>query len=192
MTAPVRLALVWHMHQPSYRDALTGRTLLPWTRLHATKDYADMVTALRRHPRVHATFNVTPILLEQLDAIAGGDADRFLGRHFFSVNPTHMLEPYPRYRELRERCAAVFGPRGGREIPLTPEEIRDLQTWFHLAWVDPEYRGEEPVRSLFAKGRGFTEDEKTALLDWGVALAARTVEVYREAWAAGQIEISTS
>ena len=210
MTAPVRLALVWHMHQPSYRDALTGRTLLPWTRLHATKDYADMVTALRRHPRVHATFNVTPILLEQLDAIAGGDADlylelarrpaadvtleeqRFLGRHFFSVNPTHMLEPYPRYRELRERCALVFGPRGGRVTPLTADEIRDLQTWFHLAWVDPEYRGEEPVRSLFAKGRGFTEDEKTALLDWGVALAARVVGVYREGEASGQIEVSTS
>jgi alpha-amylase/alpha-mannosidase (GH57 family) len=210
MAAPVRLALVWHMHQPSYRDALTGRTLLPWTRLHATKDYADMVTALRRHPRVHATFNLTPVLLEQLDAIASGDADlylelarkeaasvtpeeqRFLARHFFSVNPVHMLEPYPRYRELRERCARAVGPRGPRERPLAPDEIRDLQTWFHLAWVDPEYRGEEPIRSLFRKGGGFTEEEKRGLLDWGVALAGRVVDVYRDAARAGQIEIATS
>ena len=210
MAGPVRLALVWHMHQPSYRDALTGRTLLPWTRLHATKDYADMVTALRRHPRVHATFNLTPVLLEQLDAIAAGDSDlylelarkpaetltpdeqRFLARYFFSVNPSRMLDPYPRYRELRDRCARAVGPRGPRERPLTPEEIRDLQTWFHLAWIDPGYRGEEPMRSLLAKGERFTEEEKGALLDWGVRLAGRVVDVYREAVQARQIEIATS
>jgi alpha-amylase/alpha-mannosidase (GH57 family) len=210
MAGPVLLALVWHMHQPSYRDALTGRTLLPWTRLHATKDYADMVTVLRRHPPVHATFNLTPVLLEQLEAIASGETDlylelarkpaeavtgeeqHFLARHFFSVSETLMLDPYPRYRELKARCAPAAGPRGSREPRLTPEEIRDLQTWFHLAWVDPEYRSVEPIRSLFAKGRGFTEAEKGALLEWGVALAARVVEVYREAAAAGQIEITTS
>jgi len=211
MADSVLLALVWHMHQPSYRDALTGRVLLPWTRLHATKDYGDMVSVLRRHPRVHATFNLTPVLLDQLEAIASGESDtfldlartraeeltpeeqRFLSRHFFSVNPARMLEPYPRYRELRTRAAAVIGgPRLPREQPLTPEEIRDLQTWFHLVWVDPEYRDQEPIRSLFKKGRGFTEEEKRSLLDWGVALASRVVEVYRDAMGSGQIEISTS
>src|SRR6266850_4773525 len=211
MAAPVRLALVWHMHQPCYRDALTGRTLLPWTRLHATKDYGDMVTVLRRHPRVHATFNLTPVLLDQLEAIASGDSDlyldlarkpadrltaeeqRFLARHFFSVNESRMLEPYPRYRELKARCGiAAGGARGSRERPLTGQELRDLQTWFHLAWVDPEYRSEEPIRSLFAKGRDFTEEEKKSLLDWGVALAARVIEVYGDAARSGQIEISTS
>src|SRR5262245_58127114 len=130
MAGTTLLSLVWHMHQPCYRDALTGRTLLPWTRLHATKDYADMVTALRRHPRVRATFNLTPVLLSQLDAISTGDADlylelarksaaevtaeeqRFLARHFFSVNPARMLDPYPRYRELKARAAFSSGPRG--------------------------------------------------------------------------------
>jgi alpha-amylase/alpha-mannosidase (GH57 family) len=210
MAGPVLLALVWHMHQPSYRDALTGRTLLPWTRLHATKDYADMVTVLRRHPRVHATFNLTPVLLEQLDAIASGETDRFLelarkpadavtpeeqrflARNFFSVNEARMLAPHPRYRELQARSALTAGPRGPKEPRLTTEEIRDLQTWFHLAWVDPEYRTEEPIRALLAKGRGFTEAEKKALLDWGVALAARVVDVYREAAGSGQIELTTS
>lgn len=211
MAERVRLALMWHMHQPSYRDALTGRTLLPWTRLHATKDYGDMVTVLGRHPTVHATFNLTPVLLDQLEAIAGGGSDlysdlarkdaasvtpeeqRFLARHFFSVGEAHMLDPYPRYRELKARCgAASCGPRVSREEPLTAAEIRDLQTWFYLAWVDPEYRGEDPIRSLFAKGRGFTEAEKRSLLDWGTALAARIVGIYGDAERAGQIEIATS
>lgn len=211
MAEPTLLALVWHMHQPSYRDALTGRILLPWTRLHATKDYGDMVSALRRHPRVHATFNLTPVLLDQLEAIASGASDdfldlarkpaesltaeeqRFLTRHFFSVNPTRMLEPHPRYRELKARSAtAPGGARAARERPLAPDEIRDLQTWFHLAWVDPMYWNEEPIRSLLQKGRGFTEAEKQSLLDWGVACAARVIEIYRDGARSGQIEIATS
>ncbi len=170
-----------------------------------------MVTVLRRHPSVHATFNLTPVLLDQLEAMASGDPDlyldlarkdavsvtpeeqRFLARHFFSVDEARMLEPYPRYRELKARCAAAAGgPRGPREQPLTPAEIRDLQTWFYLVWVDPEYRSEEPIRSLFAKGRGFTEAEKRSLLDWGTALAARIIGIYGEAERAGQIEIATS
>ncbi|TMQ53234.1 MAG: hypothetical protein E6K74_10415 [Candidatus Eisenbacteria bacterium] len=211
MAEPTLLALVWHMHQPSYRDALSGRVLLPWTRLHATKDYGDMVSALRPHPRVHATFNLTPVLLDQLEAIASGTSDdfldlarkpaesltpeeqRFLTRHFFSVNPERMLEPHPRYRELKARSSTPQGgARAPREPPLTPDEIRDLQTWFHLAWVDPMYRDEEPIRSLLQKGRGFTEAEKRSLLDWGVACAARVIGTYRDAASTGQIEIATS
>ena len=211
MAEPTLLALVWHMHQPSYRDALSGRVLLPWTRLHATKDYGDMVSALRPHPRVHATFNLTPVLLDQLEAIASGVSDdfldlarkpaesltpeeqRFLIRHFFSVNPVRMLEPHPRYRELKARSSTPQGgARAPREPPLTPDEIRDLQTWFHLAWVDPMYRDEEPIRSLLQKGRGFTEAEKRSLLDWGVACAARVIGTYRDAASTGQIEIATS
>src|SRR2546427_11925546 len=129
MPDPIRLALVWHMHQPSYRDAETGTFLLPWTRLHATKDYRDMAALLRRYPRVHATFNLTPILLEQLDAIARGGRDpylevarrpaaelteaerRFLAERFFDVNDQRMLQPHEPYRELLSR--AREGPPEG-------------------------------------------------------------------------------
>ena len=39
MTESARLpvVLLWHMHQPQYRDALTGQYVLPWTYLHAIK-----------------------------------------------------------------------------------------------------------------------------------------------------------
>ncbi len=39
----IHLAVLWHMHQPQYRDPETGEYVLPWTRLHATKDYWGMV-----------------------------------------------------------------------------------------------------------------------------------------------------
>jgi alpha-amylase/alpha-mannosidase (GH57 family) len=31
----IRLALLWHMHQPFYQDLATGEHILPWVRMHA-------------------------------------------------------------------------------------------------------------------------------------------------------------
>jgi alpha-amylase/alpha-mannosidase (GH57 family) len=203
---PILLALVWHMHQPSYFHAPAGRALLPWVRLHATKDYRDMADRLRSYPRVHCTFNLTPVLLDQIERIAAGDEDEALRlarltpaeltpadraavlRDFFSVHRERMLEPRPRYRELQRRASEE---RSGGP-PLGEAEVRDLQTWFHLAWIDPIYAAEEPIRSIIAKGEGFTEEEKRAVLAFGIELAGSVIGAYREAVVAGQIELTTS
>ena len=68
----VNLVILWHMHQPQYRDPATGQYLLPWTRLHALKDYWGMVKILEEFPRVHATFNFVPLLAEQIEEYASG------------------------------------------------------------------------------------------------------------------------
>jgi len=161
-----------------------------------------MVRAVARTPRVRVTFNLTPVLLEQLDAIGKGCSDpyldaartpaasltaaqaSFLLARFFDVNHDRMLSPFPRYRELFERREA-----GGT---FTADDLRDLQVWFHLAWVDPTFREAEPLRSLVEKGRGFTEAEKGTVLDWGVACARDAASDYREAAAGGQVELTTS
>ena len=70
----VHLVVLWHMHQPQYRDPESGRYVLPWTRLHAIKDYWGMVALLREFPDVRVTFNLVPSLLVQLEAFAAGRA----------------------------------------------------------------------------------------------------------------------
>src|ERR1700687_2387914 len=76
---PLSVLFLWHQHQPLYKDALTNRYELPWVRLHATKDYYDMVALLDEFPTVKANFNLVPSLLIQLDDYAQGKAeDRFL------------------------------------------------------------------------------------------------------------------
>ncbi len=211
MAERIRLAVVWHLHQPSYRDGLTGRVLLPWTRLHATKDYRDMVDILRGVPDVHVTFNLTPSLLEQLEAIAAGEGDAYVDlarkpaasltsddqemmlRQFFHAHAERMIDPHARYRELRDHAHALrSGIRSAAATPYTLEDWRDLQVWFYLAWVDPLYRTEEPMRSLLAKGRGFSEQEKGSLLDWGTWCAGEVIPAYRDAAARGQVELITS
>lgn len=61
------LNLYWHMHQPDYRDLATNEYVLPWTYLHAIKDYSDMAYHLEINPEARVSFNFVPILLEQLD-----------------------------------------------------------------------------------------------------------------------------
>src|SRR5450631_4660450 len=69
-SARLPVVLLWHMHQPQYRDALSGQYVLPWTYLHAIKDYVDMAAHLVAAPAARAVVNFTPVLIEQLEEIA--------------------------------------------------------------------------------------------------------------------------
>src|SRR5262245_55939014 len=210
-----RVALLWHMHQPFYEDLVTGEHILPWVRLHALKDYYGMVALLREFPGVRMTFNLVPSLLVQLEAFAGNRArDRdlelslkpaatltgadveFMLENFFHAQRQRMIDAYPRYLELLLRRGA-----GSRAAPhqhsstarFSSDDLRDLQVWHKLAWIDPYYLdGDARVRALVAKGRGFSEQDKTVLREVELELLNRVIPEYREAAARGQIEISAS
>src|SRR5579864_7227622 len=65
-TPAIHLLFLWHMHQPYYKDLVTGQYRLPWVRLHALKDYYGMVKLLDEFPGLHQTFNLVPSLITQL------------------------------------------------------------------------------------------------------------------------------
>src|SRR6266852_6880501 len=115
----IRLLFLWHMHQPYYKDLVTGQYRLPWVRLHALKDYYGMVKLLDEFPGMHQTFNLVPSLIAQLqDYVAGKASDPFLDvaakpandlgleekrfalQYLFQANVDNMIGRYPRYREL--------------------------------------------------------------------------------------------
>src|SRR6201998_1730813 len=117
----VHLVVLWHMHQPQYRDPETGCYVLPWTRLHALKDYWGMVKLLEEFPKFHATFNVVPALGLQLEEYASGtfnepwfelafrDAEKLckeakseILQRAFQVNHERLLSRWPRFLELYE------------------------------------------------------------------------------------------
>ncbi|MFK5986053.1 MAG: glycoside hydrolase family 57 protein [Pseudomonadota bacterium] len=72
------IVLCWHMHQPEYRDRLNNEYQLPWTYLHAIKDYTDMAAHIEENPKARAVVNFTPTLLEQLDDYSSR-LEQFLG-----------------------------------------------------------------------------------------------------------------
>jgi alpha-amylase/alpha-mannosidase (GH57 family) len=211
-----QIAILWHMHQPFYEDLATGEHILPWVRLHALKDYYGMVALLREFPSVKVTFNLVPSLLVQLEAFAAGrareryldlslkpsvdldDADiEFIVASFFDAQRQHLIDPHPRYAELlalrggwstvslSERRTAI-----GR---FSRDDLRDLQVWQKLAWIDPLYWDRDSrVRQLAAKGRGFTEDDKHLLREVELEILGKVIPEYRDAADRGQIEISAS
>src|SRR3970040_1058142 len=72
--AKIQLVLLWHMHQPYYKDLVAGQYRLPWVRLHALKDYYGMVAMLEEFPARPVTFNLVPSLLLQREDYAAGTA----------------------------------------------------------------------------------------------------------------------
>ena len=57
------LAIYWHMHQPVYE--IEGTYLMPWARLHAVKDYLDMILVLEKFPKLKLNFDVVPALMDK-------------------------------------------------------------------------------------------------------------------------------
>jgi len=205
--APLKVAILWHMHQPNYQEPDSARMVLPWVRLHATKDYLDMPLAASEFDNVKVTFNLVPSLIDQLQLYLNGGTDRHLElsrmpardltqEHraeildsFFSSHPRYMIEPHDRYNELYRKMKKNIGDTILPAL-FTSEEIRDLQVWSNLTWVDPVFRAEEPVKSLLDKGKHYTEEEKQALLDWQLTLLARVIPTYKELYERGRIDIS--
>jgi len=196
------------MHQPNYREPHSDRLSMPWVRLHALKDYLDMPLAAAKFENVRVTFNLVPSLLDQLELYLDGGTDRHLElsraaveqlpphlrlellESFFLANPSQMIEPYPRYRALYKKYKSGAGDRETLASLFSSAEIRDLQVWSNLAWVDPRFRDEEPVASLLARGRHFEEAEKQALLDWQRKLIGRILPTYKRLQQEGKIEVS--
>src|ERR1700716_3626564 len=178
-----RVALLWHMHQPYYEDLATHEHILPWVRLHALKDYYGMVALLREFPGVRMTFNLVPSLLVQLEEFAADRArDRFLElslkpaldlndhdidfilENFFHAQRQHMIDVHPRYAELlslRGGTLPTAADRRAAAARFTRDDLRDLQVWHKLAWIDPIYLdGDARARALVSKARAFTEEDK--------------------------------
>ncbi len=214
MNRPLHVALVWHMHQPYYKDLVTERYILPWVRLHGTKDYYDMVKVLEDYPQVRQTFNVVPSLASQIMDYANGSAqDRYIDltlkapeeldaaekveilTTFFYANHDHMVRPYPRYADLLNKRGPDENPerlaRAARYF--TNQDFIDLQVWFNLAWCDPLFMRTDPViKGLVEKGRDYDHEDKVALIDRHRAILGMILPEYRAAAERGQVELTTT
>ena len=210
----VRLAFLWHMHQPPYQEAETGEVLMPWVRLHATRAYYDMAWILERHPQVRCTVNFTPVLLEQLDAYVEGTAhDRFLDltdrpvadlgpeerqailRSFFMVNWERHVQPVPRYWDLLQKRGRDVRHADVARLAasFTEAELTDLQVHFNLAWMGFGARADdEGIRALHEKGRDYSREDVAYLLAAQRRILAQIVPRWRALAAREQVELSST
>ncbi len=161
----LRVLLLWHMHQPFYKDLVSGEYRLPWVRLHALKDYYGMVKLLEEFPRVHQNFNIVPSLAAQIEDYNSGvfkdqfwevaakpageltlDEKQFALTYFFQAHGEQMIGRYPRYRRLWEQVRAAGADPGNAAITFGERDYRDLQVLSQLAWFDEYYLAEPAVQ----------------------------------------------
>ncbi len=200
----LNLAFIFHMHQPYYKDLLTQETELPWVRLHGVKDYLDMLQILEKYPKIHQTFNLVPSLLEQIEDYTNRNIqDKFLLvsykaaaeltqnekafilANFFSINKDRVISNHPRYYEL------YFKKQN--KLDFTTQDYLDLQVWFNLAWIDPSFRLKIPeLKSLLAKARFFSEEDKHLLLDKQLVILEEIIPSYKRFSCGNQVELSVT
>jgi alpha-amylase/alpha-mannosidase (GH57 family) len=198
------------MHQPFYKDLISGEYKLPWTRMHALKDYYGMVHLLAEFPNIRQTFNLVPSMMVQVAEYAAGTAadpflqlalkpaesltDRerdFLLQHSFYSDPYRMIYRYPRYGELFDAWRAQKNA-GSRSL-FGPQEFRDLQMWSQLAWFDEEFQAhDEEVRAWVERGRNFTLADQRRMGEKQREIVGKVLPEYQRLAATGQIEISTT
>ncbi len=222
MSAEPRLNLVlcWHMHQPQYRDLRSGLYHLPWTYLHAIKDYTDMAALLEATPQARAVVNFAPILLEQIsdyarqtrnflahgtpltdplltalvtpNAPAAEEQRLALIKTCLRVNREHLILPFPGYRALADIAALVL-EQPECVIYLSDQYFADIVTWYHLAWLgETVRRADVRVHHLVKKGCGYTPEERRGLLEIIAGLLGNVIPRYRALAERGQVELSVT
>ncbi len=211
-TSPtIRLVLLWHMHQPFYKDMVSGEYRLPWVRLHALKDYYGMVKLLDEFPDVHQNFNLVPSLVAQIQDYASGLAHdpffdlvakpakdltqrerNFALQYLFQANPVNMIGRYPRYRELWELYRSKSDTAEGAESYFTTRDYADLQVLSQLAWFDEFFLTEPDIAALVEKDEDFTEDDQKFVVGKERELVAKVLPAYAAAAKRGGIELSAT
>ena len=210
-TGTLRVVLLWHMHQPYYKNLVTGEYRLPWVRLHASKDYYGMVKLLDEFPQVHQNFNIVPSLVSQIEDYVSGlfhepfydvaakpaaelspDERRFALQYLFQANIGQMIGRYPRYRDLYERFKSAGEDAGRAESHFSTRDYTDLQVLSQLAWLDEYWLAQPDVKELISKGENFTTADQQFVLAKQKEVIRAVLPAYRDAAKKGSIELSAT
>ncbi len=212
------LNLYWHMHQPDYRDTVSNEYVLPWTYLHAIKDYSDMAFHLEANPKARVTFNFVPILLEQLedysmqfkqntmrdpllsllvhDNLAGlsDEQCKLVVQSCFKSHHEKMLSPFPHYQRLLQIYQLVEKTASNDDFHyLSGQYKADLLVWYHLAWCGESLRrNNKVIQSLMTKGVLFTLEDRQQLFEVIGETISGLIPRYKALMQSKQIEISTT
>jgi alpha-amylase/alpha-mannosidase (GH57 family) len=208
----IYLAILWHHHQPYYRDTVTNTFILPWVRLHGIKDYYGMAALLKEFPRIKININLVPGLLKQIKEYESGKStDRslelakkpaenlderdkhFILDNFFMAHPEHMIGTMPRYKELWSK---VHQRGKGIEYwvkELSAADFRDLQVLANLVWFHSlAVESDGVLQQLRAKGKDYTEQDKQFIINKQYELLGQIIPLHKSLQEQGQVELTTT
>ena len=203
------IAFYWHMHQPVYQLSPQTDYLMPWVRLHAVKDYLDMVLITEKFKNLKLNFNLVPVLLDSLiDYGENGyhdihsrltvkdikdltaDDKEFIINNFFDANFHSMILPNEEYNRLYQK----YQTNETNDInSFTNQEYSDLMALFNLVWFDPIYKNMYPeLKKLFKKKKNYSLDDRIKIIEIQRDIIRKIIPTYKEFFQKGKIEITTS
>ncbi len=220
MSDKLKVVLCWHMHQPQYSEPLGGMYQLPWTYLHAIKDYSDMAWHLENVPEARAVVNFAPTLIEQISDYDLQLKERFRGTGRIKdplllaldspVQPMHiedrktlisaclraneekLISPFPHFSKLASMA------RGFLEEPeclayINDQFMIDLLVWYHLAWMGESIRRTDiRIQGLMKKGQHYDFHDRRKLMTVISELLNDLIPRYRRLAESGKVELSVT
>jgi len=200
------LAIYWHMHQPVYE--IEGTYLMPWTRLHAVKDYLDMVLIMERFPKLKLNIDIVPALLDMIIDYTEGANDihseltisdvskmtaeekSFVLLNFFSPKYETMIFKSETYKEIFKKR---FSSDVCKPEDFTDEELSDLMALFNLVWIDPIHFKRYPkLKKLWAKQHGYTQEDRIEIIEIHRQIMSEIIPTYKRYVDEGRLEITAS
>ena len=206
-TKKLSIAFYWHMHQPLYQLTPDGDYLMPWVRLHAVKDYLDMVKIIDNFKNLKLNFNLVPVLLDALIDYGENnlhdihsrltitpvenltdDDKEFIINNFFDANYNTMILSDENYNKLYQKY------RLNEDINnFTNQEYSDLMALFNLAWFDSSYKkNNRELKKLIKKDKNYTLEDRLKIIEIQREIIKQIIPSFKKYLKKGKIEITTS
>ena len=204
----LNIAFIWHFHQPNYQSKYDSDFLLPWVRLHASKDYLDMLKKIDKFKNIKLNFNFSPILLSSLQKYAQGakdlhlrllikdenqlsDEDKiFILNNYFDLNYKNMVLARSYFTVLYNKRADA------KELNLEMfnlQEYCDIMANFTLCWIDKSFCDDYPnLAYLFQKEKNYTLEERREIYEIQLDIIKRILKEYKTYQDLNKIEVSIS
>lgn len=220
MSDKIKVVLCWHMHQPQYSEPMGGLYQLPWTYLHAIKDYVDMAWHLENVAGAKAVVNFAPTLLEQLADYDEQLQGRFKGTGRLKdpllialdspVQPVHaeerktlinnclrandekLIQPFPHFAKLVKMARWLLNDPE-RLNYVNDQFMIDMLVWYHLVWMaESVRRSDVRIQALMKKGRHYTFHDRRQLMIVIGELLKDLIPRYRRLAETGRVELSVT
>ena len=208
MKKKLSVAIYWHMHQPVYQDTADGTFYMPWVRMHAVKDYLDMLFMMEKFPNLKLNFNLSPTILSAFQKYEKGFDDihsslsvkpvedltkedkLFILNYFFDANYTGMIMKYKGYAELYKKRNSVSEVNVN---DFSEQEYSDIIFWFNTAWIDPVWFNFYPkLKKLVKKQKDYTLEDRQYVISVHREIISKIIPSYKKFQDDGLIEISTN
>lgn len=181
---------------------------MPWTRLHAVKDYLDMVLILEKFPKLKLNFDVVPALMDTVvdyttgkhdihseltvsDVYSMNDEEKsFVLNNFFNSKFETMIYKSENYKALYQKR---FSKESCNLEDFSPQEISDLMALFNLVWIDSVHYDRYPrIKELWEKQYNYTLDDRIEIINIHRQIIQEIIPTYKKYVSEGRIEMTTS